>query len=213
MTTPSTLAVLGMTTPSGRLFRGTAGASNLIHPDLARIEPPGRGDHLVDRLVEVCGRLPLEPQRVDASDHEGLEVRALEAALLEARDGRVHSLVELEQLVRTLAPRFDRLRELGAEKLVAALEHRVERGTGEAAVLLVAEAERDERGLLELDGEVALRPIVERRERLRQPRHLERPLAEIVRLLGVEEEDTMGDFGLRNHERHDRLGAQLLHGA
>src|SRR6188474_2428158 len=83
--------------PLSRFFRGATAPSNLIHPDLARVEPPGRGDHLVDRLNEVRGRLPLEPQRVNARDHERLEVRALEAALFEARDGRVHRLVELQQ--------------------------------------------------------------------------------------------------------------------
>src|SRR4051812_4466810 len=140
-------AALGMTTPStariaiprftrddslSGFFRGSTGASNLIHPDPARVEPPGRGDHLVDGLVEVRRRLPLEPQRVDARDHECLEVRALEPALLEARDGRVHRFVELQQLVRALATRLHRLGKLGAEELVAPLEYGVERAARKA---------------------------------------------------------------------------------
>jgi hypothetical protein len=44
----------------------------------------------------------------------------------------------------------------------------VERTAREAAVLLVTEAERHERSLLELDRELALRTVVERGERLGQ---------------------------------------------
>src|SRR5690348_4571534 len=81
---------------------------------------------------------------------------------------------------------------------------------GEAAVLLVAEPKRDERRLLELGRELALRPVVELRERLSETGHLERPLPEVVRLLRIEEENAMRDFRLRHDERHDRSRAELF---
>ena len=78
------------------------------------------------------------------------------------------------------------------------------RAAGEAAVLLVAEAERHERGLLELGREFPLRAVVELCERLGEPRDLERALAKVVRLLGVEKQNPMRDFRLRHHDGDDR---------
>ena len=87
---------------------------------------------------------------------------------------RLHRLVHRSLSSSSFSARsrasIERLRQLRGEELVAALEHRMVRAAGEAAVLLVAEAERDERGLLELGRELALRPVVERGERLGQPR-------------------------------------------
>ena len=86
------------------------------------------------------------------------------------------------------------------------------RAASEAAVLLIAEAERHERCLLELDGEFLLRSIVEGRQCFGQTHDLERALAEVVCLLGVQEENTVRDFGLGYDERDDRLRTQLTEG-
>ena len=104
-----------------------------------------------------------------------------------------------------------RLGQRRAEELVDAAEHRMVRAAGEAAVLQVAEAQRHERGLLELGFELALGPVVELGEALGQPRHLERALAEVVRLLGVEEQDAVRDLGLGHHDGHRRAGAERAH--
>src|SRR5438046_2915399 len=53
------------------LRRGrTARARHLIGADLRRVEPSCAGEHLVDRLVEVGGRLALEAQWIEASNDE-----------------------------------------------------------------------------------------------------------------------------------------------
>src|SRR5829696_8709577 len=128
-----------------RFFRRRATrACHLVYSDLARVEPLRRSDHLVDRLFEIRCGLSLKAQRVDAGDDERLEVRALEPALLQRRDRRIHRIVQLQQLPRALATNLDRPRQLGAEELVAALEDRVEGAAGEPPILLIAEAKRDE---------------------------------------------------------------------
>ena len=153
----------------------------------------------------------MEAQRIHARDHERLEIRTLHPAILQLLHGVVHGLVELHELVGALAARLERLRQFGCQKLVAALEHRMIRTAGEAAVLLVTETERDERCFLELDRELPLRAIVERRERLGEPHDLERPLAQVVRLLGVEQQDAMRHLGLGHDEGHDRPRAKRAH--
>src|SRR5215213_3767201 len=89
------------------LGRSPAAPRDLIHADTARVEPRRRPDHLVDGLVEVRGRFALKTERVDAGDDERFEIGALEPPLLEARDRRVHRLVELEQLARALVSSLD----------------------------------------------------------------------------------------------------------
>src|SRR5215831_13786115 len=193
--------------------RRAAGSGDLVRLDLAGVEAPRAADHLVDRLVEIRGRLALEAQRVDASDDERLEIRTLESTRLHAFYRFVDQLVQLEQFGGALAPRLERAGQFGGEELVAPLEDRVIHAAGEAPVLLVAEAERDERCLLELDLELALRAIVERCEILRQPRHLEGSLAEIVRLLGVQQENSVRDFRFWHDQGDDGLRTQLAHRA
>src|SRR6185437_9522589 len=99
------------------------------------------------------------------------------------------------------------------EELVASLEYGMIRAAGESAVLLVAQPERHERGLLELRLEFALGPIVEDRQRFGKARHFECALAKVVRLLGVEKQNAMRNFRFRHDERDDRLRAELLHRA
>ena len=83
------------------------------------------------------------------------------------------------------------------------------RAAGEAAVLLIAKPEGHERGLLELDRELLLGSLVERGERFGETHDLERALAEVVRLLGIEKENPVRDFGLGDDERDDGLRAEL----
>src|SRR4029079_64860 len=127
--------------------------------DLSRIELRRRGDHLIDGLVEVGSWLSLKAQRVDSRDDECLEIRALEPTFLEPRHRGINRLAQLHQLVRALAPSLDRFRKLRGEELVAALEHRVERATGETTILLIAESKCDERGFLKLRPELPFRTI------------------------------------------------------
>src|SRR4051812_23399983 len=89
-----------------------ARARDLVGADSRRIEPPSAAEHLVDRLVEVGGGLPLEAQRVDARDDERLEIGTLESSTLERFHGLVHELVELEQFLRSLPARQQRVGKL-----------------------------------------------------------------------------------------------------
>ena len=79
----------------------------------------------------------------------------------------------------------------------------------EPPILQVAKAERQERRLLEFDGVVALRPVVELDQRLGQPRNFERAFAQVVGLLGVQQQNAVGDLDIGHHERHRRPGAEL----
>src|SRR5207249_512619 len=150
-------------------------------------------------------------ERIDACDDERFQIRALESTFLELLHRVVHALVELQELVGTLAARRERVGQLAAEEFVAALEDGVVDAAGESAVLLVAETEREERRFLEFDGELALRTVIESREGFGESCHLERALTKVVRLLGVQEENAMRDLRLRHDECDDRLRAELPH--
>src|SRR5262249_55049418 len=152
--------------------------------------------HLVDRFVEIGRRFALEAKRIDACDDKCLEIWTLEPARLHSLHRFVHQLIELEQLLGALSSRGERRRQLAAKELVAALENRMIGAAREAAILLIAEAKRDECRFLELDLILALRTIVERGERFGETSHLERALAEVVRLLGVEQQNAVRDFRL-----------------
>ena len=81
-----------------------------------------------------------------------------------------HGLVELEKPRGALGAELERLRQRLAEERVDALQDRVVGAAGEAAVLLVADAERQEGGLLELEGVVlspAGRPVPARSRAMR----------------------------------------------
>src|ERR687895_809193 len=80
---------------------------------------------------------------------------------------------------------------------------------GETAVLLIAEADREQRRLLELDLEVTFRPVLGLRQELGQPDHLEGSLPKVVRLLGIEQQNAVGDFDIRNNNGHDGPSAQM----
>ena len=122
-----------------------------------------------------------------------------------------HRLLQLEHPRGALAPDLERLGQRGAEELVDPPEHRVIGAAGEAPVLHVAEAERHERRLLELGLELSLGPVVELGQALRQPGHLERALAEVVGLLGVEQQDAVRHLGLGHHDGDGGVGAEGAH--
>src|SRR5262249_12483441 len=109
--------------------RWAAAARDLVRFDLPCVEPSRARDHLVDGLVEIGHCLALKAQWVDTGDDERLEVRALETARLHALHCFVHEIVQLEELVRPLATRRKRRRQLGGEEFVAALEDRMIRAS------------------------------------------------------------------------------------
>src|SRR6266540_4236346 len=74
----------GPSSPRTGFVRRTGRAGNLIGLYLRRVEPPGRGRHLLDGLVEFHLGAALEPDRVDPRDDERAEVRTLEAARLQS---------------------------------------------------------------------------------------------------------------------------------
>src|SRR3989449_11271823 len=120
------------------------------------------------RLVVLRLRASLEPQRVDARHDERLQIGALEAPRLQGRHGLAHGGVEGEELPGALLPGLERLGQLGAEEALDPLQHGIVDAAREAAVLLVAQAEREQGRLLELRRELLLGPVVERGETLRE---------------------------------------------
>ena len=70
---------------------------------------------------------------------------------------------------------------------------------GKSAVLLIAQADGEQRRLLELDLEVSLGPALGLGQQLGQPDHLQGALAEIMRLFGVEQQDPVGHFDIGHH--------------
>src|SRR5207244_9995806 len=74
----------------------------------------------------------------------------------------------------------------------------------------IAQAERQERRLLELERVALLRVVGHLGERARHADGLERLLAQVVRLLGVERETLEGDLRVGHDERGDRADAELL---
>ena len=80
----------------------------------------------------------------------------------------------------------------------------------QAPALLVREAQRGQRRLLELERVRFLVAVRDRREVDVHAAHADRLLAQVVRLLDVERQDLVGDRALRHQQRQHRLGAQLL---
>src|SRR4051812_13502512 len=66
-----------------RLLRSTTASCHLVGAYPPRIEPLGRRQHRVDRLIHVGIATPLEAKRIDPGDHERPEIRTLESALLQ----------------------------------------------------------------------------------------------------------------------------------
>ncbi len=79
---------------------------------------------------------------------------------------------------------------------------------GKTAIFLVAQPQREQCRLLELDLVVPLRPVLGLGQQLGQADHLQRPLAQVVRLLGVEQQDPVGDLDIGHHDGDDGAGAE-----
>jgi hypothetical protein len=108
----------------------------------------------------------------------------------------------------------DRGGERPADPFLASSEDGMVCAAGEPRSLLVREAERRKRRLLELERQRVLALVASaRRDQVAiHARHAERTLAEVVRLLDVERQDLVGDRRLGHDERDERLRAELAEG-
>src|SRR5439155_10890053 len=110
---------IGATSP---LVRRPAGPRQLVGLHLRRIELLRRGEHLGDHVVRIGLRAALEAERVDARQHEGLEVGALQSALAQLLHRLHHGAVELQEPGRALPARGERVGELLGTELLGPLE-------------------------------------------------------------------------------------------
>ena len=123
--------------------------------DAIDVELRGAGDDLVERFVEVERRRLREPRVVHARDDERLQVRARQPLRLQLLDRRADRVVQLQDLLAAAIALLDRLGDRFVEKGVDAAEDRLIGAAAQARPILVADAERQERRLLELEGERA----------------------------------------------------------
>src|SRR2546425_1229986 len=148
------------------LIRRAAGSGQVVNRNRVGVQLASSLRHALEGLIErerLC-LLGSEANRIDPRDDEALEVRAGEATGLQ----RLHLLDDqIVQRQDGFGPRLAGLQRSaqGAfDELIHALEHRMVGAAAEPRPLLVAEAQRDEGRLLEL----------------------QRLLSQIVRLLGVQ---------------------------
>src|SRR5262249_18280529 len=136
-----------------RLVRRAAGPRELVRLDRICVELLRRSQHLLQRRVEVrlLRALLLEAVGIDPRYDEPAQVRALESLRLERLDGGGDRLLQVHDLRGAFLAPGERLRQLLLEELVHALQDRVVGASRKTAVLLVADAERQERGLLEVE--------------------------------------------------------------
>src|SRR5207302_8034716 len=141
---------------------------------------------------------------------ERLQIRARQSSRLQLLDGGADGFIELQNLPAAPLALFQRLRHRLVEELVDAPEDRLVRAAAQPRPVFVAHAERQERRLLELERVALLRVVGHLGERARHADRLERLLAQVVRLLGVERENLEGDLRIGHDERGDRADAELL---
>src|SRR5262245_44452049 len=79
----------------GRLFGRSGRPCHLLRLDRFRLELSRRADHLFEGRVERGGLTLVEAEGVDSRHDEGAQIRALEPALLQARDRGRNGLLEL----------------------------------------------------------------------------------------------------------------------
>src|SRR6267143_1026959 len=133
---------------SSGLFSGgrshDGGALDVGVADLRHIERLEVLAKLPERLVEGRERLALAGEGRRPRQHVVLHVRVVDPALLDLLDHVAERFVGGADQIRTFHPLFEPLREPDLQELVNAPEDRREGAAGEALVLLVEEAERDE---------------------------------------------------------------------
>src|SRR6267154_1408823 len=160
-------------------------------------------------------RLALDPAKgVDARHDEGAQIRADEAARFQLGDDLGDARIQVHQHAGVPLVQFDRFRQRLLRKLFQPPHDRIVGAAGELAVLLVADTERDERGFLQVVGELsfcASRVLGVPQQAAGDADHFERLLAQVVRFFRVEREDLPGDLAFGNDERGDRSGAQPSH--
>src|SRR5689334_9972011 len=188
------------------LLRGASCLGHLIGADPSGIESAGGRQHGVERLVYVRIAATLESERIDACDHERSQVGAIEASLFQLLHCFGDSRVELEDPRRSLAPRFQCLGQRRSEPLLCPPEHRVIGATGKSSVLLIAKSDGEQRRLLEFDLEISLGSVFGLGQQLGESNDLQRALAQIVRLLGVEQQNPVSHLHVRYHDGHNRPG-------
>ena len=141
----------------------------------------------------------------------GLRYRLVDPSGLQLLDRCADRIVELQDFPAATLALLDRLRDRFVEERIDAPQDRLVGASAQPRPLLVANAERQKRRLLELEGKarLGLRSALFR-ERARHPDRLERLLAQVVRLLGVQREDLEGDRRIGHEQRDDRPDAELL---
>src|SRR5512143_1716771 len=139
------------------LFRRPARPGEVGRLDRLRLELPGRSQHLFDRRVEGGLCALLEPQRIDPGDDERAQVGALESLRLEPLDRGRDGLFELHHPGCPVLPFLERLRQLLLEKLLHALQDGVVGASRKTAVLLIADAERQQSRLVEIERVILFR--------------------------------------------------------
>src|SRR5207245_7893265 len=133
-----------------------------------------------------------EANRIDPRDDEALEVRAGEAPGLQRLDLLGDQIVQRQHGSGPSLAGLQRSAQGALHELIHALEHRMVGAAAESRPLLVAEAQRDEGWLLELQRVSLLRGAVEPRQLLVHADDLQRLLPQIVCLLSVQREDLIG---------------------
>src|SRR5215831_1976056 len=131
-------------------------ALDVLVADLAHVEGFEILGQLLEGLIEARQRLALPGEGRRPGEHEVLHVGMIDPALLDLGHDASQRLVRFADQAGALLAILERLGELSLQELVDAPEHRRERATREALVLLVEEAERHEVGGLELEGVVLL---------------------------------------------------------
>src|SRR5262249_26270948 len=149
---------------------------------------------------------------IDSRHDERAEIRAHEPALAKLRDDLGDLLFDLEDGGGALLVDLDRLRDGLIREVLDAPEHGVICAAREAAVLFVADADRHERWIFEVERDPRLfLAVILLEEPAVDADDLERALLQIVRLLRVEREDLPSDVAFGEDQRRDRLGAQPAH--
>src|SRR6267154_687946 len=194
--------------------RRAAGVREVFLLDFLGVEFRGALAHGLQHFFE-RRRLALDPaQGIDARDDESAQVGADEAARLQLGDDLGDARIQVRQHAGVPLVRFDRFRQRLLRKLFQAPHDRVVGAAGELALVLVTDAERDERGFLQVVGELsfgASRVLGVPQQAAGDADHFEGLLAQVVRFFRVEREDLPGDLAPGHHERGDGPRAQPAH--
>src|SRR5437867_2265072 len=163
------------------------------------------------RLLALLRRDPANG--VAACDDDLPEVRALHAALLKRLHMDRDAVVDVHETHRPLLALSQRGGQRRIHEPIDTPEHRVVGRAGEAVTLFIGGAEGQERGRLEARRVLRLfraRRLL--RERARHANDLERAIAQVVRLLGVEREDPVRERRVIRQQSGDRAQPELPRG-